>query len=77
MLIGDKHNYVTCLLVPDFSALQPIAAANGLGENREVWVQSGVIQSLLRQEVSRLTEDFAEFERPKRALVLSSEFVPV
>jgi long-chain acyl-CoA synthetase len=73
VLIGDKRKYVACLLVPDFEALRPVAERLKLGEDRADWVQNPEIRNLLADEVRRATAGFADFERPKRAVVLSRE----
>lgn len=74
MLVGDQRTFVACLLVPDFAALQPIAEKNQLPDDRSAWLQNPEIRALLRDEVVRATKDFASFERPKRAILLTNEF---
>ncbi|MFC4766561.1 AMP-dependent synthetase/ligase [Effusibacillus consociatus] len=73
ILIGDNRTYVTCLLIPDFEALRPIANEKQLGEDRSAWVQHPEIRALIREEVIRATAEFAGFERPKRAVILTNE----
>lgn len=73
ILIGDKRNYATCLLVPDFEVLAPIAKEKHLGSIHEDWLKHPQISEKIRQEVIRTTQDFADFERPKRAILLPCE----
>jgi long-chain acyl-CoA synthetase len=73
VLIGDKRTYVTCLLVPDFAALRPIALEQQLGEEQRVWVQHPDIRKLIRREVVEATESLADFEKPKRAILLEHD----
>lgn len=73
VLIGDKRTFVTCLLVPDFEALRPIAMEKQLGEDQKAWVEHPEIRQLIRQEVAQAIESFADFEKPKRAILLEHD----
>ncbi|GAX89103.1 AMP-dependent synthetase/ligase [Effusibacillus lacus] len=73
VLIGDKRQYVTCLIVPDFLALKSVADELQLGDDQGKWVSHPKIRELLRQEVIKYSEPFADFEKPKRAVILSNE----
>jgi long-chain acyl-CoA synthetase len=73
VLIGDGRKYVACLIVPDFEALTPLAKELGLGDDRAQWVRHPAIRSLIGKEVAKQTEPFADFERPKRAILLPRE----
>ncbi|GAX90288.1 AMP-dependent synthetase/ligase [Effusibacillus lacus] len=73
VLIGDKRNYVTCLLVPDVGALQSLAGKMGLGPNPADWLENPEIRKLIAGEVRKATVGFADFEIPKRAVLLQKE----
>ncbi|MBX6353287.1 MAG: long-chain fatty acid--CoA ligase [Thermoflavifilum sp.] len=73
VLLGDGRKYVACILVPDFEALAPLAKELGLAEDKTTWVRHPQIRSLIGREVAKQTEGFADFERPKRAILLPRE----
>ncbi|GMA62539.1 AMP-dependent synthetase/ligase [Alicyclobacillus fastidiosus] len=75
VLVGDERQYVTCLLVPDFAALSSKASGLGLHESDfSNWPNHVEIRRLLQREVQTAVARFAEFERPKRALLIASAF---
>jgi long-chain acyl-CoA synthetase len=67
MLIGDRRNFISALLVPNFEALKAFAAEAGLsGLNTEALLAHPQIQGLYRQEVETACEPFAKFEKVKK-----------
>ncbi len=74
VVIGDGRKYVTCLLVPNFEGLNDIASEFGFTGDSAKWVTKPEIKRLIASEVARTTETFAQFERPKRAVLLEKEF---
>lgn len=74
VLIGDKRNYVTALLVPNFGNLRRWAGYKGLeaGSDRELATRPEVMAKLL-QRVERVNADLANYERIKKIAVLDAE----
>ncbi|WAH36141.1 AMP-dependent synthetase/ligase [Alicyclobacillus dauci] len=75
VLVGDDRKYVGSLIVPDFAALSDLARTHNLDESDfELWNNHPAIRRLLQEEIRKAVEPFAEFERPKRAILLSAPF---
>lgn len=73
VLVGDRRQYVSALIVPDFPALESMAHELSLGADRNRWLSHPKIRSLLSQEIAKTAADFAPFEQPKRAVLLAHE----
>ena len=73
ILIGDARKYVTCLIVPDFAALAPLAESLELGQNREALLAHPNVQKFLANDIAQSVAQFAPFEQPKRAVLLPTE----
>ncbi len=74
-IVGDRRKFVGALIVPDFDALRARAAqeAVALGTPAEIAAHRWT-QRLVADEVTRLTEPLARYERPKRFLLLDHDF---
>ena len=74
VIVGDGHPFLTSLIVPDFTRLNPWAYERGLPLEREKLVQHEKVRRLLRDEIHRLTGDLASFERIKQFTLLAHEW---
>jgi long-chain acyl-CoA synthetase len=74
VVIGDKRKYVSALIVPDFEAMQPFLEKHGIGGPPEEWVRHPKVQALFQAEVQQAVADFANFEQPKRFILLPHDF---
>lgn len=74
LLIGDNRNYVTALVVPNFETLARWALEKGIPGGNEALVSNSQVKELFRQEIDRLTTDFARFEQIKEFTLLPEEF---
>ncbi len=74
-VIGDRRKFIGALIVPNFESLRTRAAREGvaLGEPAEI-VAHPWTQRLIAEEVERVTESLASYERPKRFLLLDHDF---
>ena len=75
MVVGDRHKFVSVLLVPNFDAV--IAKAreeNHASLDRGRFAGDPWVHDLFRSELERLSADFAQYERPKRFALLAEDF---
>ena len=75
MVIGDKRNYLTALIVPSFPALKKCAAENGISYSdvKELLTNEKVYQAV-EADVQKLTKDLARFEQVKKFTLMPREF---
>lgn len=75
VMIGDKRNYPTALVVPDFEALKTWAARNGVDAKgpEELSSREEVARHYL-SVVAELLADLAQYEKIKKVSVLPGEF---
>ena len=75
VMIGDKRNYPTALVVPNFEALESWAAKRGFpsGSRDELCSRPEVAQHYLGL-IAELLSDLAQYEKIKRVTVLPDEF---
>lgn len=76
-IVGDRRKFVAALVVPNFEALRSKAreARVALGSPAEIAAHPWA-QKLIGEEVARLTEPLAQYERPKRFVLLDRDFSP-
>jgi long-chain acyl-CoA synthetase len=75
MVIGDKRNYLTALIVPKFEPLKKYAAEKGISfASIEELVQNPDIYDLVAADVQKLTSELARFEQIKKFTLLPKEF---
>ena len=75
MLTGDKRNFISALIVPNFENLKGWANKNGLyyGSQEEL-IQLSEVNELIRQEIEERTQDFARYEQVRQFRLLPKEF---
>ncbi len=75
VLLGDRHKFPIALLVPNFERLEPWAKGAGLRwTSREDLVALPEVEAHLAAEAKKNLRDLAQFEVPKRFLVLARDF---
>jgi long-chain acyl-CoA synthetase len=75
LLVGNGKNFVSALIVPDLEACREYLADKGrVVQDPAMLAESPEIRELISQEIKRLTEEFAPFERPKAFRLLGREF---
>jgi len=75
MIIGDKRNFITALLVPNFEKLESFAAEKSLpSRNREVLINDPQVLDLFEKEVESAMEPFARYEQVREFALLPREF---
>ncbi|GIX07873.1 MAG: AMP-dependent synthetase [Candidatus Poribacteria bacterium] len=64
VVIGESQKAAGAIIVPSFPALEEFAQREGIPiQPRSEMVRHPLVQKLYRQEIARLTRDFADYER--------------
>ncbi|UCD36868.1 MAG: long-chain fatty acid--CoA ligase [Fidelibacterota bacterium] len=75
MIIGDKRNFVSALLVPNFDKLEAFAKENSLPSSKhEALIKDPKVLALFEQEVENAMQPFARYEQVRKFTLLSREF---
>jgi long-chain acyl-CoA synthetase len=75
IVIGDKRKFVSLLLVPNFAAVEAKAREQGIAfHSRVELTEHPWVHDLIDHEVDRLTENLAQYEKPKRFALLPEDF---
>ncbi|MCX7764481.1 MAG: long-chain fatty acid--CoA ligase [Bacteroidia bacterium] len=75
MVVGEYRKFPAALLVPAFPALEKWAQENGIQfASREELVHHPRIVELIQSEVDRINEQFSQFERVKKFVLLTKEW---
>ncbi|MFC1583900.1 AMP-dependent synthetase/ligase [Candidatus Neomarinimicrobiota bacterium] len=75
MIIGDKRNFISALLVPSFEKLEAFAAEKGIPTaDREALLQHPDVQAVIEEEVEKGMKPFARYEKVREFTLLSREF---
>ncbi|MCX7680304.1 MAG: long-chain fatty acid--CoA ligase, partial [Spirochaetes bacterium] len=74
-IIGDKRKYLSALVVPAFPELEAWAKEKGISfANRAELVAHPEVQKLFREEIDRLTAQFARVEQIRKFTLLTNEW---
>lgn len=72
---GDGKNYITALIVPNFTKLESYAQEQGISSgSREVLVRHPKIADWMRKRIDERSSDLAGYEKIKYFTLLPSEF---
>jgi long-chain acyl-CoA synthetase len=75
VMIGNKRNFPSALVVPNFEILQKWARENGVAAaSTDELVRDPRVIALYDRTVLELTSDLAQFERIKKVALLPREF---
>jgi long-chain acyl-CoA synthetase len=75
IVVGDKHKFVSVLVVPNFVAIQTEGRKNGHEFSTPAQMTNHPwVRDLLSLEIERLTEPLAQYEKPKRFALLDQDF---
>ncbi|QSO52367.1 long-chain fatty acid--CoA ligase [Alicyclobacillus curvatus] len=75
VLVGDQRKYVACLIVPDFQAIRAkLSLPAHTDENDHALISNLAVRRLLQEEIQQAVVNFADFEQPKRAALLTAPF---
>ncbi len=75
LLIGDKRNFISALIVPNFESLKDWANKQRLyyGTSEEL-IELKEVNDLIQHEIDQKMENFARFEQVKKFRLLPKEF---
>ncbi len=78
VLIGDRYNFITALIVPNFDQAQLILKEKAIhledSKTPQEWVKERMLHELIRRRINERTKDFASYEKIKYFALLASEF---
>jgi long-chain acyl-CoA synthetase len=75
VMIGNKRNFASALVVPNFEVLEAWARSRGLaGVDREELVRRPEVTAHYQALVDEMTSDLAQFEKIKKVALLAREF---
>jgi len=75
VMVGNKRNFCSALVVPAFENLEPWAREHGLETaSREALVADPQVTALYEGIVSELTAELAQYEKIKKIALLTKEF---
>ena len=75
MIIGDRRNFISALLVPNFEKLEAFAREKSIpSRDREALVKDRQVLDLFEQEVETAMEPFAQYEQVRKFVLLPREF---
>jgi long-chain acyl-CoA synthetase len=74
MVVGDRRKFVSALIVPNCPMIEAKARAEGVTVSSEKICSDAWVHDLIEKEMERLTESFAQYERPKRLALIAKDF---
>jgi long-chain acyl-CoA synthetase len=75
VMLGDRRKFPILLLVPNFEKLRAWAKAQGISAPDDAALAAlPAVQAMMEQEARKHLRDLAQFEVPKKFLVLPREF---
>ena len=76
LVVGDKRNFITALLVPDFENIKKFLSDRGkeLSSNEAIIEHLDVI-SMIDKEVARVMQKFSKTEQVKKVALISRQFL--
>ena len=75
MVVGDRRNYLTALIVPKFATLKKYAAEHGIVfSSIEELLKNKTIYDTMDADIQKLTASLARFEQLKKFALLPKEF---
>ncbi len=75
VLIGDKREFCTALIVPDFEYLKEYSSMHGLSyPDAKSMIESDVLLQAIQREIDGLQVDFAKFEKVRKFALMDRAF---
>ena len=75
MAVGEGQKFVSVLIVPNFAALEAEAAKHGLQFAAHSQIAADPwTREIMTREIERLTQRFAQYEKPKRFALIEQDF---
>ncbi len=75
MLLGDRQNVVSALIVPEFERLRQWAKEQQItASDNAALIANPQVRRLIKAEIDRLSKDLADFEKVRRFALLERDF---
>ena len=75
VLLGDRQNVVSALIVPNFERLRQWAKEQGItASDTAALIAEPRVRKLIKSEIDRLSKDLADFEKVRRFALLECDF---
>jgi long-chain acyl-CoA synthetase len=75
VVIGDRRNFISALIVPKYDALAAYARAHHIRfEDPRELIRKAEIYDLAMTEIARRTEDLSSYEKIRKVAFLDDEF---
>jgi len=74
MVVGDRRKFVSALIVPNCAAIEAQARAENVKVSGASICADPWVHALMQREMERLTENFAQYEKPKRFALVEKDF---
>jgi long-chain acyl-CoA synthetase len=76
LVIGDRRNFISALIVPSFEVLEEWALTNDIdyGGDRQILCDNPKVKELYDKEVESTMERFSHYERVKKCSILAKEW---
>ena len=75
VLVGDRREYCTALIVPDFEYVQEFASMNGLSyPDTYSLLQSDSLLQAIQRDIDALQANFAKFEKVRKFTLMDKAF---
>ncbi len=76
LVIGDRRNFISALIVPSFEILEEWALTNDIdyGGDRQILCDNPKVKELYDKEVESTMERFSHYERVKKCSILAKEW---
>jgi long-chain acyl-CoA synthetase len=75
VLVGDRRNFISALIVPDFEKLEAYAKKKGIPfSSRGELVKHEKINDFMMKEINAATANYSRYEKIKRFVLLEREF---
>ncbi|HXT87214.1 MAG TPA: long-chain fatty acid--CoA ligase [Verrucomicrobiae bacterium] len=74
MVVGDKRKFISALIVPNAASIESKARAENVSVATDSICSNDWVRDLIGKEMERLTENFAQYEKPKRFALIEKDF---
>jgi long-chain acyl-CoA synthetase len=74
VVIGDKRQFLTALIVPDFENVQVWATSQGITGNAQSLVQNAQLRAMIQVDVEAVNAHLARYEQVRSWELLPNEF---
>lgn len=72
-IVGKNRDYLTALIIPNYTACKEFAERKQLPIQREEWIRTNEVIHLFQQEIDRLLVHLEPFQQPKQFTLLDHD----